>query len=286
MSATIYQFPTQPQAAQSTITLSRPDGGFTRPSRSRVVIADTNFHYEAPELKKKAAEPIKDQQDINRIAMYLLDQQRYRDYLIFICGINFGLRAGDLLDLRVGHVVTGAGVIKDHFDLLEKKTKDTRKSMQLRTIYVNEAVEDAVCIYLEHLMQQGVAISLDDPLFPNYSNNGKADVKPMTRRGLDTVLKKIVNEECGLAVKAGTHCLRKTFAYHFIMGAPDRSRAIETLQRVFGHSSQTVTLHYAGITDDEIMQTYRALNLGSLGKLSTALTERSEDQVVGSAAVC
>lgn len=286
MSATIYQFPSQPQPTQSSATLSRPEGGFTRPSRSRVVIANTSFHYEAPELKKKAAEPIKDQQEINQVALYLLSQKRYRDYLIFICGINFGLRAGDLLDLRVGHVVTSTGVIKDHFDLLEKKTKDTRKSMQLRTIYVNEAVEDALCVYLDYLVQQGVSISLDDPLFPNCSNNGKADMKPMTRRGLDTVLKKIINEECGLAVKAGTHCLRKTFAYHFIMGAPDRSRAIETLQRVFGHSSQTVTLHYAGITDDEIMQTYRSLNLGSLGKLSTVLTEHTETSVAGRAAVC
>lgn len=287
MSATIYQFPVQArEPAPTTTMLTRPEGGFTRPTRSKVVIADTSFHYEAPEVKKKAAEPIKDQNDINRVAMHLLSQQRHRDYLLFICGINFGLRASDLLDLRVGHVVTASGAIRDHFDLVEKKTKDTRKVMQVRTIYINEAVVDALCIYLDALTEQGVAIRLDDPLFPNYSNNGKAEQKPMTRRGLDTVLKKIVNEECGLPTRAGTHCLRKTFAYHFIMSSPDRSRAIETLQRVFGHSSQTVTLHYAGITDDEIMQTYRSLNLGSLGKLTMELHSQLELTKEVGTAVC
>lgn len=287
-SATIYQFPSQPACTtdQRPLALSRPVGGFTRPTRPKVTIADASFNYEAPEVKKKAAEPIKDQQAINMIARHLLDHKRYRDYLLYICGINFGLRASDLLDLRVGHLVTSSGAIKDRFDILEKKTKDTRKTMQVRTIYVNEAVEDALCIYLDALMDDGVAIKLDDPLFPNQSNNGKSDPKPMTRRGLDVLLKKVINEECGLSVRAGTHCLRKTFAYHFIMSSPDRSRAIETLQRVFGHSSQTVTLHYAGITDDEIMQTYRALNLGSLGKLNAELVETEDLQPVVGAAVC
>ena len=284
-SATIYQFPSQPTDLPFQ-GLARPAGGFTRPARPKVVIADTSFEYEAPEVKKKAAEPIKDQQDVNMVAKHLLDHRRYRDYLLYVCGINFGLRAGDLLDLRVGHLVTGAGAIKDRFDILEKKTKDTRKTMQLRTIYVNEAVEDALCLYLDDLMDKGGEIKLNDPLFPNCSNNGKSDPKPMTRRGLDVLLKRIINEECGLPTRAGTHCLRKTFAYHFIMSAPDRTRAIETLQRVFGHSSQTVTLHYAGITDDEIMRTYRSLNLGALGKLYTELVEEDEVRVTVGGAVC
>ena len=56
--------------------------------------------------------------------------------------------------------------------------------------------------------------------------------------------------------------LRKTFAYHCIMQSPDRTRAIEFLQRILGHSSAAITLAYAGITDEEIRSTYKKLNLG------------------------
>ena len=46
------------------------------------------------------AEPIKSLDDINRISQYLICQRRYRDNMLFICGINFGLRISDLLRLR------------------------------------------------------------------------------------------------------------------------------------------------------------------------------------------
>jgi len=45
-------------------------------------------------------EPIRDLKDIEAIKQYL--ESRPRDYLLFIMGINNGLRAGDLLQLRAG----------------------------------------------------------------------------------------------------------------------------------------------------------------------------------------
>ena len=86
----------------------------------------------------------------------------------------------------------------------------------------------------------------------------------LKRRSVERILKEVINDELGIPVKASTHCLRKTFAYQVIMNAKDRSRAIEFLQKIFGHSSQQVTLHYAGITDDEIQDMYQNLNLGRL----------------------
>ncbi len=43
-----------------------------------------------------AAEPIKDMNDIIRISQFLIGQLRYRDNMLFIVGINFGLRVSDL----------------------------------------------------------------------------------------------------------------------------------------------------------------------------------------------
>ena len=42
-----------------------------------------------------AAEPIKSMSDIALISKYLIDHGRYRDNMLFIVGINFGLRASD-----------------------------------------------------------------------------------------------------------------------------------------------------------------------------------------------
>ena len=86
------------------------------------------------------------------------------------------------------------------------------------------------------------------------------------------MLKEVINEKCGIDIHASTHCLRKTFAYHVIQSAPDRERAIEFLQKILGHSSQSITLRYAGITDEEIMDTYKGLNLAKRNPLGWIYT--------------
>ena len=85
---------------------------------------------------------------------------------------------------------------------------------------------------------------------------------PISVYSVERILKKAINDELGIQVNAGTHLLRKTFAYHCIMQSPDRTRAIEFLQRILGHSSAAITLAHAGITDEEIRSTYKKLNLG------------------------
>lgn len=218
-------------------------------------IANDHFEHEVTKATH-AAEPIKDRNDILKIQDYLLSQKRYRDNLLLICGFNLGLRASDLLQLRIGHLLNTDGSYRDEILVQEGKTKKYRK------IFPNAAVRYAADLYFSDLILGKDAISLNDPLFPNFSPNSQGQLEPISRRSLDRILKEVINKRCGIDVHASTHCLRKTFAYHYIMAAPDRTRAVELLQRTFGHSSMAVTLYYAGITDDEIMATYADLNLG------------------------
>ena len=59
--------------------------------------------YERKLPVKRAAEAIKDPRDIEKIISYLKDKAQtgtesdWRNYLLFVTGINFGLRASDLL---------------------------------------------------------------------------------------------------------------------------------------------------------------------------------------------
>ena len=52
-----------------------------------------------------AAEPIKSMDDIIHISKYLISQERYRDNMLFIVGINFGLRVSDLRVLRFSNLI-------------------------------------------------------------------------------------------------------------------------------------------------------------------------------------
>ena len=46
----------------------------------------------------------------------------------------------------------------------------------------------------------------------------------------------------------GTHSLRKTFGYHYYQDTKD----IATLQELFNHSDQRITLKYIGVEQDEL----------------------------------
>lgn len=248
---------------------------FARPMP--IKIDNIAFVDETPTKKKNAAEPIKDAKDIYRVRNYFIDNGRLRDNLIFIMGINFGLRCGDLLRLKIGHILNTDTSFKQEITIKEEKTD------KFRTCYMNDAVMDAAELYLCSL---GSEIDLNSFLFKSRSNNNspayyetmenmvtltgkplkvkRAEDASITVFSVERMLKKVINEELGINIHAGTHLLRKTFAYHMIMSAPDRSRAIEFLQKILGHSSQSITLAYAGITSEEIKTTCQNLNLGGM----------------------
>ena len=106
------------------------------------------------------SEPIKSIEDIDRVSNYLLSNGRYRDNMLFIVGINFGLRVSDLIQLRFSQLIDNNYTFKTTFPILEKKTKNTRKVKKNRYISINSAVMDAVTIYLEHTQ-----CKLDDYMF-------------------------------------------------------------------------------------------------------------------------
>lgn len=216
-----------------------------------------------------AAEPIKSLDDICKIQDYMLKEGLFRDNLLFTCGINFGLRISDLLKLQVGHLLDATGTrYNERVVLSEKKTG------KRRVVYMNDAVMDAADLYFGDLVIRGVPIDLNDYLFTNQSTNAQRN-DVLTVKSVERILKSIINDKCGINVHASTHCLRKTFAYHVIVTAKDRPRAVEFLQKILGHSSQAITLRYAGITDEEIMSTYQELNLGSAGRKKWDMTKSS-----------
>lgn len=204
------------------------------------------------------SEPIKDMEDIDRIRDYLIQNKRYRDNMLFIVGINFGLRVSDLITLRFSHLINEELVFRDKFAILEKKTRNTRKVQKNRYVTINDAVVEAVSLYLEHTP----GVRLSDYMFRSESNHGMNENKPMHRSSVDRIMKGIASD-LGLSNKMATHSLRKTFAYHQMVMSGNDPRKLLLLQKMFGHSSASQTLDYIGITGEEIEEAYRKMNLGS-----------------------
>ena len=202
------------------------------------------------------AEPIKSLDDINRISEYLIANKRYRDNMLFICGINFGLRISDLLRLRFCNLINDDLTFKEEFPILEKKTAHTRKTKKNRWLTINDAVMDAVMLFLRN-----VPSKLDDFMFRSESPNGKSKNVALSRNSVDRILKEI-KDTLGIEAHMSSHTLRKTFGYHQMAMSNNDSRKLILLQKMFGHSSVTQTMEYIGITDEEISEAYMKLNLG------------------------
>lgn len=207
----------------------------------------------------KTSEPIKRMEDIDRICKYLKDERRYRDHMLFVLGINFGLRVSDLRKLRFSNIINDNLVFKDRFPVFEQKTRNTRKKKINRYITVNEAVVEAVTLFLENTS----GVSLSDYMFRSKSNNGKNENKPIDPRSVNRILQDIA-VKLDLDMKISSHSLRKTFCYHQMLMSHNDPRKLMLLQKMLNHSSPAQTLAYIGITSEEIDEAYRNLNLGSV----------------------
>ena len=220
------------------------------------LIAPAKEYVEEEIVKDHAAEPIKSMEDIDRISRYFISRGQYRDNMLFIVGINFGLRVSDLRVLRFSNLINSNLTFKDSFPVFEKKTRNTRKRKKNRYITINDAVIEAVTLFLQHSSN----VCLSDYMF--ISKKGKQDGSPMTRQAIESILKTAA-ADLGLNIRVATHTLRKTFAYHQMVMSNNDPRKLLLLQKMLNHSSPAQTLDYIGITSEEIEQAYRELNLGS-----------------------
>lgn len=230
---------------------------FLARNRSKLPIAPAVEEVEMTVAPDHRSDPIKSLEDIEKMSQYFVANSKYRDNMLFIVGINFGLRISDLLELRFTHLIDDTFSFRHSFEVLEKKTRNTRKVKKNRRITINDAVMDAVMLYLENTP----GVTLSDYMFRSESNNGKNDNKPIHRNVAEQILKSAA-AKVGLNIHVATHTLRKTFGYHQMLMGNNDPRKLLLLQKIFGHSTSAQTLDYIGITSEEIEEAYLNLNLG------------------------
>lgn len=168
-------------------------------------------------------EPIREREKIESVKR-ILKCSGMRDFLLFLMGINSGLRISDILKLRVSDVRN-----KDYIEITEQKTGKYKRFPITNSFrdYLNEFIFNK---------------SPDEWLFASQRGD-----KPITR----IQAYRIINHACqqaGITSHIGTHTLRKTFGYHFYQEKKD----VALLQCIFNHSAPSVTLRYIGINQDII----------------------------------
>lgn len=200
----------------------------------------------------KTVEPLRDPKLIKKMRT-LLKGQSTRNELLFVLGINVGLRISDILKLKFHDLVDPQWNVKDSCLISEKKTGKTKK------FYIGPIVQKV----LENYIKEIKPTSLESYIF----KSRKGENKPISRQHAWHILNTAA-EMVGLVVKdqngnivsgeIGTHSLRKTFGYH----AYNNGVSLELLMQIFNHSSKSETLRYIGITEDEKKEVYLRSNLG------------------------
>jgi integrase len=71
-------------------------------------------------------QPIRDKKKIEDMKKWLIAQSP-RDHLLFVLGINSGLRISDILKMKVEEVITEKGKPQASYELREQKTGKTKK---------------------------------------------------------------------------------------------------------------------------------------------------------------
>jgi len=188
-------------------------------------------------------EPIRSEKKIKDLKNYLIGSGNMRNYTLIVLGLNTALRVSDMLVLTWGDVYDfEEREFKRHVYITEQKTSKSKKFL-----LNNSALEG-----LRRLKKELVKITPLDYLFVSRQGENK----PITR----FMASHIVKSSCaavGIKEHIGCHSLRKTFGYHsWKKGVP-----IAVLMELYNHSNQAVTKLYLGISQDDIDDVYRLVEL-------------------------
>jgi integrase len=175
-------------------------------------------------------EPIRKIKDIKAISK-LLDSNP-RNYLLWIMGINNGLRASDLVKLKFSQV---QGLkVGDAIKIIETKTGKEN------FLVINKLVHKALQSYIDK-----VELDPDDYLFKSrktYSHISSHTVGKLIRSRASSI---------NLEGQYGAHTLRKTWGYH---QRANHGSSYELICKRYNHSSPAITMRYLGIEDKEVCQ--------------------------------
>lgn len=224
-------------------------------------------------------DPIRSKKDIENVSDYLrlqIDEARTRNQkiiatrnrMLFILGINLGLRVSDLVPCGtdIEHQSEGLRwkhIFEDDMKTFKAKSgKKEQKTGKQRDLYLNEKCRQAVTEYI--VIAQPI-VEKTGYVFTSNRKNADGTHKAITDEAISKVIKGALNA-CNVEGHFNTHTLRKTYAYQYYMTLIENGMAAEIaigkVQIMLNHDKQLTTLRYLGLQQDEDMEISEMLNLG------------------------
>ena len=187
--------------------------------------------------------PIKKIEDIDLIKNYFLKNEKYRDYCLFIIGINTSLRISDILKIRWNDVYDfETQKFREHLILREQKTG------KLNCIALNESCQKALVLQMKYKYPN----FQDDFIF--YSKNNAQ--KHISRNRAWHIIKQAALDN-RIDGNISCHSLRKTFGYHAWKSGGQPALIME----IYNHSNIEITKRYLSIDQDEKDYLFHKINL-------------------------
>lgn len=167
-------------------------------------------------------QPIKNMCDIDKIKLYLKESNK-RNYLLFVIGINTGIKSNQILNLKLKDIVDTNYKTKDYINIDNKK------------YFINKPINQAIKEFLEENK-----IGLNSYLFESKKTN-----LPINRSHLYRILNDSV-KACNIDIHIGNETLRKTFGYHYYY----KTRDVKYLKDIFNKASKKTLFDYLCIPSE------------------------------------
>lgn len=171
----------------------------------------------------------------------LYKDKDYKMSLLIGCGIFFGLRISDILQLSWDMLLDDSS-----FEVIEKKTQKRRE------IRINK-------VFQKHILDCYNALLITDKSEKCFKSR---EHRVYSIQRINMLLKDIKKKYSIKSVKNfSTHSLRKTFGRHVYERADSNGEmALVMLSELFNHSNIAITKRYLGLRKEEIMQCYELLD--------------------------
>lgn len=162
-----------------------------------------------------------------------VDAKGYRDRAMLELLYATGMRVSELIDLNIGDVNLGAGVVR-----CESRGKE-------RIIPMYPAAIKALSEYLELIRPQMLALPDEQALFVNI--NGER----MSRQGFWKIIK-YYQRKAKIEKDITPHTLRHSFAAHLLENGAD----IHSIQEMLGHADISSTQVYSQLVKKQLKDVY------------------------------
>ena len=196
----------------------------------------------------KAAEWIESYQQFEDIRRWLFEKsaknpiKRARNRFAWSLGCAIGIRCGDLVKLKWGHLIGKDGNFKDQIDIVEQKTSKTP------SILITEAVK---IFTKEYIDVTGITPVLSEEIFKTQKSGGKTSSVRTTYSNLF----KAAAQACGITKQISSHAMRHSFVTIICCLAGEQEnlksfqKGMYIASRAVGHSSEKITQRYSGMDE-------------------------------------